>query len=322
MLAVGGKMGIVLLDSETYTIRSQLTLPDISTISASTFSGVSQRPSRIRSVDFSPDGGILACGMSDGTVLFVNALENSEGGIAQVCGVLCGLHSREDEIYKVIFNHDGTKLLSSGTERKPAVWNVIDKTVLFQFEVGLNNSLRFINGGTAIVYITPDSMIRTIDSNSGDVSTEADFNKFRSRVTFHVILNNQGNLIAESGVGGEILVFAFQQGCIHEKARLVAHTQPSLSMAFDHGGSKLASYSRDRTIRIWDIDIGISMYCFSCANPLVSLRFHPNDRQVVGLCTYADQVVVFDLNSQSSFDAPGGTGAISASFSPVCTVLM
>ncbi|KAI9934827.1 hypothetical protein MW887_000444 [Aspergillus wentii] len=243
------------------------------------------------SVEFSPDGKMIAAAFDNGTV----SLWDMTSGI----GVLQHtFQAHSDHIYEVVFSANGKKLASASKDEKVKLWNID--------QIGIEETLEGHTAGVLSVAFSPDGKmvasassdwtVRLWNIGSSPVRLQAVFKGHSSLVgsvafspdskflvsgsrdetlrlwdiklgelkhtfTGHcvsvesVVFLPDGQSIVSGSWDKTIKIWDISSGA--EKCTLVGHTDWVSSVSLSGDGTLLASGSDDRTMRLWDISQGI-----------------------------------------------------------------
>jgi WD40 repeat protein len=205
------------------------------------------------SLDFSPDGKLLATAGWDGRVQIWDVNEGKQVREVTVSGLNPKvIYDNEYFIPSVRFRPDGTGLVfarwfggveavSIGKDQENA------KNIPF---IGPANYLSFDKSGTLLAVGGGKGQVALLDATSRSLKKMILTNYSKSP-HFPVALNPGGNLLAAIGPDNTILLFDL----INEKKPLSLgrHRNIIRSLAFSRSGNLLASASEDNSIKLWDI---------------------------------------------------------------------
>ena len=205
----------------------------------------------IFSIDIAQQGGLNAIVYNaDGRRLATA----SDNGKAQIWDALTGkelltLHGHTDEVWSVAFSPNGKHVATASIDGTAKIWNANTGELILMFasQVGCVGSVAFSPDGIRAVTASCDnSLAKVWDINSGqelltvstpeDEFTNAIFSPDGAQVAF-------GNYIWDA-VTGKLLF------------PLSGHTNIVHNVVYSVDGKRLATTSRDRTVRVWDAATG------------------------------------------------------------------
>lgn len=230
--------------------------------------------SPVRTLTFSPDGSLVASGMSSGEI----ALFDLNTDLA-----LEPLVSGDTLINQVAFSPNGRWLASGGADNLIRLWDVQTRAFVGEPLTGHTGEiwgLTFSPDGRLLASAGEDSTIRLWDIETGqtaDVSFEGHDN-----IIFSVAFSSDGTMLASGGADNTIRLWDVETG-EQIGAPLTGHENWVLSVAFSPDGSVLASGGADNTIRLWDAESGeqIGSSLVGHEDWVRSVTFSPNGEQLV-----------------------------------------
>ncbi len=278
----------------------------------------------LRSVTFNPDGTLVAIGCghafqgtvgrhSDGT-----RFRKPDPGSPPESGVIKLLDARTLEtvreftghtspVSNVRFSPDGTKLLSSSSDRTLRMWHVQTGSLLYTTELVTSAvSAAFSADG---LWVATGNLDGTIQIWEAETGTEAkslsghrdpgdDGQQRRPRGVYinSILFHPTGSTLVTAGVDGSIRQWDIETG--EEIARLVGHAGSVHSIAMTADGDRLASGGSDNTVRLWDLKSGAELQALTSHNAVVrSVEFNAAGTQLISASH--DNVIKF-------WDAPHG----------------
>jgi len=219
----------------------------------------------VMSVAFSPDGTLLAAGMT-----------NSEARVWHVPDgkPLLACEGHANWVMSVAFSPDGRLLASGGSDQTIKLWDVHTGQCVntLRGHTGWVRSLAFHPNGTLLVSGSDDQTIRLWNLSTGQcVNTLRGHTGWVRSVSFHP----DGTLLASGSDDQTIRLWNLGTGQVFKT--LHDHTAYVVSVAFSPSGAWLATGSSDHTIKLWDVSSG---QCVSIlrghTSRVRSVSFHPD----------------------------------------------
>ena len=193
-------------------------------------------------IDFHPDGDMLATGSIDGRIVLWD-LDSGDP--------ISGFDATHDDaVTKIDFNTDGTQLVSASLDGTARVWDVAtgdELLVLEGHEEGLSTAT-YSPDSTLIATASGDMTVRVWDAETGDPLHE---------LTGHISgisgisFNADSTLLASGGQDVGIRIWDMETG--DQIAVLAGHGAWIRSVAFNSDGTMLASCDFAGNLRIWGI---------------------------------------------------------------------
>lgn len=199
----------------------------------------------VSSVSYSPDGRLIASAGIDSTIRLWDATSG------QPVRTLSG---HQDEVYAVVFSPDGKFLASSGYDQQIILWDV-------ESGARIRNFYGFKFWSVAIAF-SPDGKLLASGGLDGEVriwdtATAETLTTFHAhRKIYTISFSPDGRLLATACVG--VAFWDIKSG--KEVKRFLGHEQGMNAVAFSPNGKFVASGSKDRTARIWNMATGEMMY--------------------------------------------------------------
>jgi len=270
------------------------------------------RPTRLL---FSADGGRLVAGTASGNLRVWNAwtgreldllmghadgvtsLARTNDGLRVLSGARDGelrawdldwgsartrLEGHTDAVHSLASTAGGSRLLSAGWDGRARLW---DPTAQLSLGVG-----DLPGGGGAAVALSPDGRLAAAGLN--DAARHEDFPLIVWRVS--------------------------ASGELSEHRRLLGHSQPIRSVAFDASGQRIASASDDRSVRVWNVERGALLQTLEGhAGWVRDVAFHPN-RPWLASAGFDESVRLWSLDDGSELSRlhDHTHGVLSVAFSP------
>jgi len=241
----------------------------------------------VRSVAFSPTGGLFAASSDDGNLriwrvrdgLFLKkipagaqviSIAFSPDGEILAAGLSNGditlwnaqsgeslgkpLKGHTNYVHTVAFSPNGATLASGSSDGAIRLWDVESRQPIGEPLTGHTNSVRsvaFSPGGATLASGSSDGAIRLWDVENGQFLGEL-LSEKRSEVLSVAFSPVDGNLLASGYSDNTIRLWNVESQ--QEIGSLAGHNSYVWSVAFSPDGATLASGSWDDTIRLWDVE--------------------------------------------------------------------
>ncbi|WP_017717697.1 WD40 repeat domain-containing serine/threonine protein kinase [Kamptonema formosum] len=295
LLALGGERDIYLWDLRSGQFLRQL----------------SGHGNSVCSVAFSPDGKILASGISDKTVRLWDVATGSQ---------LRQLSGHGNSVNSVAFSPDGKILASVSGDNTVRLWDVATGRELRLLSGHGNSvySVAFSPDGTILASGNSDETVRLWDVATGSELRQLSGHK---SLVWSVAFSPNGKILASGSDDNTVRLWDVATGS--ELRQLSGHGNPVNSVAFSPDGKILASGSFDNTVRLWNVATGSELRQLSGhGNPVNSVAFSPDGKILAsgsGSILYTDNTVrLWDVATGSELRQLSGheSWESSVAFSP------
>jgi WD40 repeat protein len=253
---------------------------------------------RVRALTYSPDGGKLASGDEDGSVIVWDLAQGTKQVLPGVHGRLADLplqprnadpsaHSLAafgaDSVDRLAFSPDGATLAVRHVGGTAVLWDVVSGTMRERFgPVSFSTTrLAFSPDGATLAIGANDSTIRfwglaqrkvraTLTGDWGSISA--------------LRYSRDGRVLAAGFGGGQIRLWEISKSGIRERSGQRAHRAPVPCLAFSPAGRFLASGGDADGIKIWDVETGREVMRLPSENQrVVALEFAGDGRRLIGV---------------------------------------
>lgn len=198
----------------------------------------------IASLAFSPDGGKLALGVEDGSVLLFSGIDTEIEAKERKPIRLLG---HKGSVLSLRFSPDGRMLATGSLDHTIRLWSGASGACLHTLDAGGSGieHLIFFNDGKRLASLGGEANARLWNTENGERMDV--LRGHRARVTT-MALSPDGTRLATGGNDGMIRLWELDVG---ESRVLSGHQGAVHSVAFGDGGKLLISIGEDGTIRRW-----------------------------------------------------------------------
>lgn len=222
---------------------------------------------RVNGVAFSPDSRLVASASSDQTVRLWDVHRGRE---------LRLLRGHENGVIRVRFNPTGDTLASSGWDNAIRLWNPavgrVERVLLGH--TGEIHDLQFESNGRHLLSASFDRTIRIWNTSSGAIDGVVQAHEAGVRA---IRLSPDGRLLASAGGDRKIQLHDVESGRLVRELQGHEGTVTSLDFAAD---GRLVSGSYDQTVRLWEVNEGVSRVVGRHPGRVHAVAFHPSGELV------------------------------------------
>ncbi len=228
----------------------------------------------VSSVAFSPDGTRLASGSDDQTVKIWDAETGKETRT---------LKGHTSPVTEVVFSPDSRRLASASWEKTAKVWIVkvwdtqtTQELFTFKRHTAEVQWRVFLPNGKQLASVGGGETDKVQDAATGQEIRMIDFHFHAETLAF-----NADNTRIPFASGVETFILLKDTKCNEASRTLRGHTDTVVSVAFSPDGTRLASGSNDRTVKLWDTATGQETLTLKgLASPATLLLFSPDGRRL------------------------------------------
>jgi WD40 repeat protein len=264
--------------------------------------------SRVFSVVFSPDGGLLAYGCSNGRTSIWN---RSDGQ----CTVLEG---HTGLVRSVSFSPDGKFLASSSWDWTIRLWQLADSSCrVFEGHSGAVSTVTFSPDGSTIASGSRDGSVRLWDVSGGRCMRS--LRDVRMLFVWSLAWSPNGATIAVADDSGLIFLWDIpsDQNTIRAPVIIDGHDGVVTTIVYSPDGRYLASGSFDKTVKLWHVaNLSCAKVFTGHGHWVQSVRFSPSGK-ILASGSFDGSVRLWNVDGEGGSCLPNLSGHMSSvSFSP------
>ncbi|OBQ27866.1 MAG: hypothetical protein AN483_18600 [Aphanizomenon flos-aquae MDT14a] len=205
------------------------------------------------SVAISPQGREwVAVGLKNGTIEIWNLLTKTRFLSSE------GLEGHRGAIWSVAFNHNGTQLVSGGSDQTVRLWDVTKTTIIsvsspLWIHEDFVKSVAFNHNSTQVVSGSDDKTVRLWDATRLQIIAFQSL--FHKDFVKSVAFNYDGSMLVSGGRDNMVRLWDVKTGQAINRP-LWVHDDFIRSVAFSPDGSMVMSGSRDKTVKLWNVATG------------------------------------------------------------------
>ncbi|HEX4888356.1 MAG TPA: hypothetical protein VFV37_09960 [Luteibaculaceae bacterium] len=189
----------------------------------------------------------LLIGQSDGHIAIVDYISRK---------VLRLIQAHTSGVFRMRFIPSTNQLISTCAKGQVRIWNLPDFTLTYSADLvqGRSRGLAVSTNGSWFATGSADGMVRLFDAKTMDmVAVNRDHLDAVNALCFD--LGNQH--LYSAGKDAHIHKYQFKSGMLELKERIPAHNYAIYDLLISPKDDLLVSCSMDKTIKIWNPDLGI-----------------------------------------------------------------
>jgi WD40 repeat protein/serine/threonine protein kinase len=228
----------------------------------------------IESRAFSPDGAILAIGVSNGEIVFFDSTSGAE---------IHRFKAHDDRASGLAFSPDGRRLVSGSYDNTVKIWKTEDASLireLYRFESRVS-TLGISPDGSTVFAASLDTTAKLFNLETGE--TIADFGKLR-KPTLSVSFAPGGKTFAVGDSDGLIEIRQTSDGKLLDT--LTGNAGHVQALTYTPDSLRLASASSEGVIRLWDTETKAQVLAIRTRSARTTfLAFTPDGNTLISLGT-------------------------------------
>lgn len=258
--------------------------------------------SAIRSVNFSPDGTLLATGSADRNI----KIWNLHGDKLQI------LKGHTDPIRSVCFSPDSKTLLSASLDSTVRQWQIERRAQqILSGHSAAVRSVTFSPDGLRLASGSLDDQMKIWDLQGNELQTIVGDNDILS-----VSFSPDGNHLLVGSGDSVISLWTLGSDSHQVLQTFTGHSTAVWSVDFSADGQKIVSGSSDKSIKLWQVD-GTELATFKGHKSTVwTVRFSPDGQKIIS-GSGDDTIKLWSIDGTELQTLRGHRGAVwSVCFSP------
>ena len=296
VIASGGVHNVRLWRSDG-TLRSHIAFDKASDIQTREY-----KANDVKTVDYSPDGRLLAAGGSEGQI----KVWEPEVNTAEPIQILAA-HLDGQGVIDLKFSPNGKWLASGGGDRTLKLWQVKQESL------DLYDTLKRLNEVTAVAFSRDSQLLVTATKADSDIGERgisiwsipgAGRDSLKPKLNIETDLAHEGSvltvamqqqhpqMIASGGVDGKINLWDVSGNLLQT---LDAHSDPVTNVAFSEDGLFLASSSSDGTVRVWTSQGDLISELERHSRAVSSVEFGPGSGELLASSSLDEDVLLWEL---------------------------
>ncbi|MBS0261298.1 MAG: hypothetical protein JSS02_05025 [Planctomycetes bacterium] len=212
--------------------------------------------------DFSPQPGIVACGLNSRQAVILDYIRNQE--------IVIDTGTPQPA---VLFSPDGKLLVTGGYGSRATLWSAETGAKLRDLPVAAPE------GGLTPLF-SPDGKILAVGNRNSttrlfDVATGEVLRELPLRMTHELRFHPDGNRLAVAYVDGSLAVWDIETGKLIKRAPARAHAEELYSVDWSPDGSLLATAGLRGTVTLWSGTDLARVAELESPEWVICVRFHP-----------------------------------------------
>ena len=251
--------------------------------------------SAIRSVNFSPDGTLLATGSADRNI----KIWNLHGDKLQI------FKGHTDPIRSVCFSPDGKTLLSASLDSTVRQWQIERKAQqILSGHSAAVRSVTFSPDGLRLASGSLDDQIKIWDLQGNELQTIVGDNDILS-----VSFSPDGNNLLVGSGDSVISLWALGSNSHQLLQTFTGHSTAVWAVDFSADGQKILSGSSDKSIKLWQVD-GTELATLKGHKSTVwTVRFSPDSQKIIS-GSGDDTIKLWNIDGTEMQTLRGHRGAV------------
>jgi WD40 repeat protein/3',5'-cyclic AMP phosphodiesterase CpdA len=213
-------------------------------------------------VAWSPDGGVLAAGCEDGSILLIDGVSGLP---------LRMLRGHRGRVYAVAYTPTGDRLVTAASDATLRVWEVVTGRCALRIEMKGDGVWPLAVAADVAAAGTADGVIRLVDLTTGETGREL---RNAPGLVYTAAFDAAGGRLATGDSSGTVTIWDVTVGAALQRFQVLG--KPAYRVAFSPDGSLLACGDPSGTVWLWDTAAGkLRAELTGHSARIYTLAFHP-----------------------------------------------